>query len=409
MVNKNEYDVVIVGAGPAGASAAYFNAKAGKKVLLLDKQTFPRDKVCGDGITGKALSLLHEMDLDEEIKNIKEISSKGVRIYAPNQKELRISIESPNDPFSAFSIDRMIIDNVIFEKAKEEVIKNGGEVIHETVKKPIVENNKVVGVKTNTKEYYGDLIIGAGGFNCPISKYVMEVNELPKQNRKHYSSALREYWEGLEGNQGDFEIHFIDGILPGYFWIFPISETRFNIGVGMLLSDMDNQSVKLKEMLKYIVNESYLKERFQNATLVENTTRGWLLPLGSPRNKGLQPRKNYVEGCVLIGDAASLIDPFTGEGIGNALTSGKIISKYDRITEETGIKYQLELWGLIGKELSNSHRLQKMLNKKWLINRFITKASKNEKLQNVITDMLHNKESQDAFASKWFIVKSLLF
>ena len=65
--------------------------------------------------------------------------------------------------------------------------------------------------------------------------------------------------------------------------------------------------------------------------------------------------------------------------------------------------------GLIGKELSNSHRLQKMLNKKWLINRFITKASKNEKLQNVITDMLHNKESQDAFASKWFIVKSLLF
>ena len=139
MVNKNEYDVVIVGAGPAGASAAYFNAKAGKKVLLLDKQTFPRDKVCGDGITGKALSLLHEMELDEEIKNIKEISSKGVKIYAPNKKELRICIESPNDPFSAFSIDRMIIDNVIFEKAKEEVIKNSGEVIHETVKKPIVE------------------------------------------------------------------------------------------------------------------------------------------------------------------------------------------------------------------------------------------------------------------------------
>ena len=206
------------------------------------------------------------------------------------------------------------------------------------------KNNIIIGVKTNTTEYYGDLVIGAGGFNCPISKYILEVNKLPKQNRKHYSSALREYWEGLEGNQGDFEIHFIDGILPGYFWIFPISETRFNIGVGMLLSDMDNQSVKLKEMLKYIVNESYLKERFQNATLVENTTRGWLLPLGSPRNKGLQPRKNFVEGCVLIGDAASLIDPFTGEGIGNALTSGKIISKYDRITEETGIKYQLELW-----------------------------------------------------------------
>lgn len=142
---------------------------------------------------------------------------------------------------------------------------------------------------------------------------------------------------------------------------------------------------------------------------MEKTTKGWLLPLGSPRGKGLQPRKNFTHGCVLVGDAASLIDPFTGEGIGNALTSGKITAKYDEINEETGIKYQLELWSLIGKELSNSHRLQKMLNKKWLINRFITKASKNEKLQNVITDMLHNKESQDAFASKWFLLRSLLF
>lgn len=404
-----EYDVIVVGGGPAGASTAYFNAKQGKKVLLIDKRIFPRDKVCGDGITGKALSLLHEMGLSDEIEGIKEISSKGVKIYAPNQKVLNISIESPHDPFSAFSIDRMIIDEVMFNKAKETVLENNGVVLHETVKSPIIENDKVIGVKTDKSEYHGKLIVGAGGYNCPISKYVLKCNDVPKQNRAHYSSALREYWENIEGNDGDFEIHFIDGILPGYFWIFPISETKFNIGVGMLLSDMDNQSVKLKEMLKYIVNESYLKDRFQNATLVEKTTKGWLLPLGSPRGKGLQPRKNFTTGCVLVGDAASLIDPFTGEGIGNALTSGKLTAKFDEINEETGIEYQLELWNLIGKELSNSHRLQKMLNRKWLINRFITKASKNEKLQNVITDMLHNKESQDAFASKWFLLRSLLF
>lgn len=403
-----DYDVIVVGGGPAGSANSYFNAKKGKKVLLIDKSTFPRDKVCGDGITGKALSILHEMGLTNEIESIKEISSTGVLIVSPKKDELRISIESPNDPFSAFSIDRYIIDNLMFQQAKKEILESGGEVLHEKVVEVIVESERVVGVKTDKGEYRANLIVGAGGYNCPISKYVLKENGLPNQNRSHYSSALREYWEGIEGSQGDFEIHFIDGILPGYFWIFPISENKFNVGVGMLLSDMDNQSVKLKEMLKYIVNESYLKDRFKNATLVEGTTKGWLLPLGSPRDKGLQPRKNFVDGCMLIGDSASLIDPFTGEGIGNALTSGKLLADYDSIDSESGVKYQEALWDLIGKELSNSHRLQRMLNRKWLINRFIKKASKNEKLQNVITDMLHNKESQDAFASKWFILKSLI-
>jgi geranylgeranyl reductase family protein len=403
-----DYDVIVVGGGPAGSANSYFNAKKGKKVLLIDKSTFPRDKICGDGITGKALTILHEMGLTNEIEGIKEISSTGVLVVSPKMDNLRISIESPHDPFSAFSIDRYIIDNLMFQQAKTEVLRRGGEVLHEKVVEVIAEGGKVVGVKTDKNEYRANLIVGAGGYNCPISKYVLKENGLPKQNRSHYSSALREYWEGLEGNDGDFEIHFIDGILPGYFWIFPISETKFNVGVGMLLSDMDNQSVKLKEMLRYIVNESYLKDRFKNATLVEGTTKGWLLPLGSPRDKGLQPRKNFVDGCMLIGDSASLIDPFTGEGIGNALTSGKLLADYDSIDSESGVEYQKALWDLIGKELSNSHRLQRMLNRKWLINRFIKKASKNEKLQNVITDMLHNKESQDAFASKWFILKSLI-
>jgi len=403
-----DYDVIVVGGGPAGSANSYFNAKKGKKVLLIDKSTFPRDKICGDGITGKALTILHEMGLTNEIEGIKEISSTGVLVVSPKMDNLRISIESPNDPFSAFSIDRYIIDNLMFQQAKTEVLKRGGEVLHEKVVEVIAEGGKVVGVKTDKGEYRANLIVGAGGYNCPVSKYVLKENGLPKQDRSHYSSALREYWEGIEGSQGDFEIHFIDGILPGYFWIFPISETKFNVGVGMLLSDMDNQSVKLKEMLRYIVNESYLKERFKNATLVGGTTKGWLLPLGSPRDKGLQPRKNFVDGCMLIGDSASLIDPFTGEGIGNALTSGKLLADYDFIDSASGVEYQEALWDFIGKELSNSHRLQRMLNRKWLINRFIKKASKNEKLQNVITDMLHNKESQDAFASKWFILKSLI-
>ena len=213
--------LLLSGEDPAGSSSAYFNAKQGKRVLFIEKQTFPRDKICGDGVTGKALSILHEMELTEEITKIKEISSNGVVIYAPNKDNLRISIASPNDPFSAFSIDRMILDEMIYNKAKDMVLENGGEILNDKVLEPIVEDNKIVGVKTKNENYYSKLVVGAGGYNCPISRFVLEKNNIVKQDRNHYSSAIREYWDGIEGNEGDFEIHFIEGILPRLFLDIP--------------------------------------------------------------------------------------------------------------------------------------------------------------------------------------------
>ena len=403
------YDVIVVGGGPAGASAAYFNAIEGRKVLLLEKATFPRDKICGDGVTGKALGILDEMGLSEDIAHIKKISCREVVLSSPNKTMLSIPIASPDDPFTSFCIEREIFDNLLYEKAVATVLENGGKILNEKVSEPLIEDGVMVGVVAKNEEYRSALIIGADGFNGPISRYVMEQNEQPKQNREHYSSAIREYWEGIADNQGQIEIHFIDGILPGYFWIFPISETKFNIGLGMLLSDMDNQDVKLKKMLDWVVNSSFLSSRFATATPIEGTRKGWMLPMGSPRGLELHPRKNFIPNCVLIGDSASLIDPFTGEGIGNALVSGKLTAKYPIINGETGVEYQQELWKMIGKELTNSHRLQKLLKRKRLMNYFFKKASRKPALQEVLTDMLHNKESQTAFKSKWFWVKALLF
>jgi geranylgeranyl reductase family protein len=402
------YDVIIVGAGPGGSAAAYYHAQQKRKVLLLDKTTFPRDKICGDGVTGKSLSVLHDMGLTDWIEQTRKVSCNGVLLTSPNKTALTIPINSPDDPMSAFCIERENLDEAIFMAARQEVKSNGGQVEYETVIEPIVSEGVVIGVKTKENEYHADLVIGAGGYNCPISRYVLNATEQPKQNRQHYSSAVREYWEGLEGNSGEFEIHFIDGILPGYFWIFPISETKYNIGIGMLLDDMDNQKVKLKQMLDWVTTESFLAPRFANANKISNTRKGWLLPLGSPRKNALLPRKNFMPGCLLIGDAASLVDPFTGEGIGNALVSGKLSAQYPIIDEESGVVYQTELWNHIGSELTNSHRLQKMINKKWLMNWFFKKANKKPALQEVLTDMLHNKESQGKL-SKWFLVKQLLF
>ena len=404
-----DYDVIVVGAGPAGSSAAYYHAKAKRRVLLLDKTTFPRDKICGDGVTGKSLEILHDMGLTEWIENTRKITCEGVILTSPNKTELRIPIHSADDPMSAFCIERENLDEAIFLAARREVKSQGGQVEYETVVAPIVESGVVVGVSTKDNEYRAPLVIGAGGYNCPVSRWVLDHTEQPKQDRQFYSSAVREYWDYLGTESGEFEIHFLEGIQPGYFWIFPISKTRFNIGVGMLLSDMDDHSVKLKERLDWVITESFLAPRFRDARRVANTRRGWLLPLGSPRNGELQPRQNFVPGCVLVGDAASLIDPFTGEGIGNALVSGKISAEFSEITESTGAEYQQKLWAKIGRELTNSHRLQKMLNRPRLVNWFFRKAAKKPKLQEILTDMLHNKESQSQFNSKWFWIKNLIF
>jgi geranylgeranyl reductase family protein len=404
-----DYDVIVVGGGPAGASAAYFNAKEGKRVLLIDKADFPRDKICGDGVTGKSLKVLHEMELSEEIGTVKKASCQAILMSSPNQTSITIPLSSPDDPLTAFCIEREILDDMLYQKAVLQVLDNNGTVLTEKVSSVLTEDGVVVGVKVKDAEYRAQLVIGADGFNGPVSRYVMEQNEQPKQNREHYSSAVREYWEDITENNGEIEIHFIEGILPGYFWIFPISETKFNVGIGMLLCDMDKQSVKLKQMLDWVINSSFLSPRFSEAQKIDDTRKGWMLPMGSRRGLELNPRKNFVEGCILVGDSASLIDPFTGEGIGNALVSGKLTAKYPIINAETGVQYQQELWGIIGQELTNSHRLQKLLKRKRLMNYFFKKASKKPALQEVLTDMLHNKDSQSAFKSKWFWFKALLF
>ena len=122
-----------------------------------------------------------------------------------------------------------------------------------------------------------------------------------------------------------------------------------------------------------------------------------------------------MAGAICVGDAASLVDPFTGEGIGNALLSAKlavdlVYEKYSEgFTTEGAEEYQHKLWGELSAELTNSYKLQRLVKKKWLMNFFIGKAVKKEELQRALTDMIASKEAQGQFHSKWWMVKTLLF
>jgi len=418
-----KFDIIIVGGGPAGSAAACHAANEGHKVLLLEKDEYPRDKICGDAVGGKALKHLEELDLLEPLKKTPHFTFDSVIFSNTKREEVCINIEDPQSV--GYVYPRINFDWILFNEATKRIENNGGYVIQNfRVNNLLIDkdkNNRIIGVSgTNGNkdyEFFAPITIGAGGVNCPVSKII--ITDIYKENfmeKEHWSSAFRQYWKRIKGvnyKKGAIEFHYVDGVIPGYFWIFPIGNDMCNVGLGITLSDLKNKKLKLKELQKYIINEKF-SDRFENASLVEGSGKSWQLPLGSPRKSRLKPRRMFANGCLLIGDSASLIDPFTGEGIGNALLSAKIAIKHctknkNNFDEYSGEEYQKDVWNNLGKELTNSFKIQKYTRRKWLINWFIGKARRKKELRRILSESLTSKEAQRKLTSPWLLFRNLVF
>jgi flavin-dependent dehydrogenase len=189
----------------------------------------------------------------------------------------------------------------------------------------IQENDYVTGIKgidLNTKKeetIKTKIVVGADGAHSVIATK-LGVN---KVDQNHYVTAIRAYYENVKDLNGTIEIHFVDELIPGYFWIFPLENGKANVGAGILFSEIKKRDLKLTEsMFKAIKENKMFKERFKNAKLL-GQVKGWTLPLGSKK------RKAAFNGALLVGDAASLIDPFTGEGVGKRANIRKTCSTHN--------------------------------------------------------------------------------
>ncbi len=421
--DETNFDIIIVGGGPAGCASACHAANKGYKVLLLEKNTYPRDKVCGDAVGGKALKHLEELDLLDTLKESPHFIFDSVLFSNTKSEKVCINIKDPEAV--GYVYPRINFDWILFNEATKRIENKGGYVIQNfRVKDILVEqnkNNQIIGIK-GTKgnkecEFFAPLTIGAGGVNCPVSKTIItDIYKEPFIEKKHWSSAFRQYWKNIKNinyEKGAIEFHYVDGVIPGYFWIFPIGENTCNVGLGITLDDLKHKEQKLKELQNYIINEKFA-DRFDNATLVENSGKSWQIPLGSPRKSKLKLRRMFGNGCLLVGDSASLVDPFTGEGIGNALLSAKLAINHYKKNEKNfdlkcGEQYQKEIWNILGNELTNSFKMQKYTRKKWLINWFIGKARRKPELQRILSESLTSKEAQRQLTSPWLLFKNLIF
>lgn len=421
----DSYDVIVVGAGPGGSATAAFLAKDGHRVLLLDKARFPRDKPCGDAISGKSASILRELGIADRVEEAPHAIAEGVVFSGPRGDLIQIPFPKDVDPSgiknskkynyvtAGYVQRRVVFDNVVFEHAKSQ---KSVDVIEEfEVTDVIKEGGRAVGVKGRRKgqpeqAFRSKLVVGADG---ALSVVAQKLGAF-ERDHDHWIGAFRVYFEGVTGMTNDIEIHFVEGLIPGYFWIFPLDNGLANVGSGMIETDLQKQGKDGKK--KQLIEDTYrimrehpmFKERFANAKEVEGSRRGWLLPLGSKH------RRIHGPGWMLVGDAAALIDPFSGEGIGNAMVSGRLASEAatKTLADPKGGDAHLALYeqavrAELDRELQMSYKLQRLGRHRWLLNFVLRRAAKSENVRNTISQMLADREQKENFGSFWFYFKLL--
>ncbi|MBN2426377.1 MAG: geranylgeranyl reductase family protein [Calditrichaceae bacterium] len=403
-------DIAIIGAGPAGSSASMFLSKYSISHILFEKDMFPRDKICGDGLSGKVMGYLEKINpqLKEEIAadNKKFLPSWGARFVAPNGTIIDIPYISngehlypPGYVSRRIHFDNFMIDhlNHTYCEFKPNCRITNIEISDDGVYLSIDENG-------SAKTCFANMIIDAGGDHSLMARYNGNVNRKPSD----IYAGLRQYYRNVNGTHSAnlIEMHFLKETSPGYFWIFPLPDHTANVGIGMLSSDIKKNKVNLRKVfLDAIHKNPDLKIRFKDASPIDDV-RGWRLPLGTAAKKLSGGR------FLLAGDAGSLVDPFTGEGIGNAMLSGSIAAEIAakaieafNFSAEFLYQYDQRIEDRLGSEFKLSARLQKLARKTWLINFVIGRIKKSKTLQRMFSEMYDNFTIRDRLRNPSFYIK----
>lgn len=309
-----DYDVIVVGAGPAGSICARSLGQANLRVLLIDKAHFPRDKICGDFISARLCDRLIQSGLHDLLKKAPHALIDDLLFSHPTAGSFYTKDALNRESTSGFVCKREDLDAILFKEAKKYADVLEGV----KIKGLLIEEGQVVGVRSDEKTFRAKIVVGADGANGVIAK-ALGVNTFDEE---HNAVAIRSYYSNIKGMTSSVELHFLDEVQPGYFWIFPVDHAagEANVGLGILSRNVRNNNVQLKQLLNRIIKEHpQFRERFADASCLA-PTKGWSLPFGSKK------RPLAFNGALLIGDAAGLIDPMSGEGIENAFRSAECAS-----------------------------------------------------------------------------------
>jgi len=323
MASVSEHEVIVVGAGPGGATAATALAQAGRDVALLDRQRFPRDKICGDAISLGAIRIMNDLGMAGKIAAARARGEfyplDGMRLISPSGRTLEVPFHRGPENEDSYVAPRLYYDAVIQQQA----IDSGACFEQAEVEAPLLADGRVVGVRARRNgavhEYRAPLVIAADGVTSTIMRHLRP--EAEQHVDMHRAVALRAYVEGMELFPHKVEFFLYEEVLPGYAWIFSAGDDLANIGLGMRLDVFRRHKHNLKKMLRDFLAMPAIRSRLRAGHVVRDVAI-WQLNFGS--QEGLQ---HAFDGALLVGDAAGFINPLTGGGIHNALISGLLAAE----------------------------------------------------------------------------------
>ena len=374
-----EYDVIVCGGGPAGSTTAFYAAKAGMKVLLLDKSKFPRDKACGGLLTARLFDELPE--LEKYIKPIIECPSRDVNLYSPSMK-YQIDYEFPVG--TPWNITRTIFDNAVLEAARDV----GAEVMTQTRIKDYKFNGGVT-VKTSNGDFKGKMVVGATGPADKLASIIREKRNIKPWSDSQMGTALmwephvgKEFIDKTYSKNSSLLVHFKPGGIEGYGWVFPKKEI-LNIGFGGYNRTI--KSIKIKEIWTDYIN-LLKKDGYFPVDQEVPPVKGAPLPLDGPI------KATTMDYTLLVGDSAGMVSPLSGEGIYYGMHAGKIAIDTIKKALETNDFSQKNLdqyhrdWNKVfGKELRDLSFFALMALK--LPERMVYYGTRDEKLCEIFADL----------------------
>jgi geranylgeranyl reductase family protein len=314
----DDADVIVVGAGPGGSSAAYHLARAGLDVLMLEKSTFPREKVCGDGLTPRAVKQLVGMGITLGPED-GWFPNKGIRIIGGG---VRIELDWPElSSYPGFGLvrTRRGFDEIVARAAQRAGARLAEGV---TVTGPVIddETGRIVGVTADGRTYQARLVVAADGNSSRLSLAM----GLRKRDDRPLGVAIRTYYTSPRHDDDYLEtwLDLWDGsaLLPGYGWIFGVGDGTSNVGLGLLNTSASFGHIDYRAMLRRWLASMPAEWGFAEENRVA-PVRGAALPMGFNRTP------HYTNGLLLVGDAGGMVNPFNGEGISCAMESGEIAAQ----------------------------------------------------------------------------------
>lgn len=326
-------DVIVVGAGPAGSAAAAYLAMAGLDVLLLEKTAFPREKVCGDGLTPRAVKELITLGIQTP-EDEGWIRNHGLRIIGGG---MRLSLPWPDlASFPPYGLvrTRQDFDDILARHA----VKHGARLRELTnVTGPVLDSSgSIVGVTARSVDekgrssggelvYRAPLVVAADGNSSRLSLAMGR----EKREDRPMGVAVRTYYTSPRHDddylESWLELWSTDAqgkrvLLPGYGWIFGVGDGTSNVGLGILNTSSAFGKTDYKDVMRRWVATMPREWTYSDETMV-GPIRGAALPMGFNR----QP--HYADGLLLVGDAGGMVNPFNGEGIAYAMESGRLAAE----------------------------------------------------------------------------------